>query len=298
MLNEEPVRDARRRQERVGGRDQEGVPQARSPVPPGQEPGRRCRRGAVQGGSERLRPALRAEKRQAVRPLRVARTAGPGPGGGFNWSTTEGVDFGDLGDLFGGMFGGGVGGGGRPTPAQRGNDVEVQVNLSFEDCAEGRRGEDPGRARGRVPHVPRLGREAGDGAEGLPAVRRPRRDRREPGLLRALPAVPALPRERHDIEEPCPTCRGTGPRAADEALHGEDPGGRQGRLAHPPEGQGRGGLERRAGGRPLRRHARRALQDVHAARRRPARRRPRPVHRRSARHDREGADPRRRPGLA
>src|SRR5580765_3216163 len=33
---------------------------------------------------------------------------GPGPGGGgFNWSATEGVDFGDLTDLFGGMFGGG-----------------------------------------------------------------------------------------------------------------------------------------------------------------------------------------------
>src|SRR5512133_2298894 len=52
---------------------------------------------------------------------------GPG-GGGFNWSAAEGVD---LGDLFGGIFGGRFGGA-RQTPAQRGNDVEVQVNLSFE----------------------------------------------------------------------------------------------------------------------------------------------------------------------
>ena len=61
-----------------------------------------------------------------------------GPGGGFNWNATEGFDFADLGDLFGGMFGGAARGGGRPEPrGQRGNDVEVQVNLSFEDALQG-----------------------------------------------------------------------------------------------------------------------------------------------------------------
>ena len=42
------------------------------------------------------------------------------------------------------------------------------------------------------------------------------------------------------VEKPCHKCHGTGPRAAHEALHGEDPGRRQGRHAHPAEGQGRG----------------------------------------------------------
>src|SRR5437868_5364670 len=48
------------------------------------------------------------------------------------------VDFGDLGDILGGLFGnvGGARGGararGRPQPV-RGNDVETEVRMSFED---------------------------------------------------------------------------------------------------------------------------------------------------------------------
>ena len=59
------------------------------------------------------------------------------------------------------------------------------------------------------------------------------------------------------IEEPCPTCRGIGPRAGDEALPGEDQAGRRRRHPHPARRQGRAGAQRRAAGRPLRRHARR-----------------------------------------
>ena len=231
-----------------GRRDQEGLPQARPPVPPRQEPGRRCRRGALQGGAERLRPALRAGEAGAVRPLRLHERTRPGPG-------RRRVQLvGDRGrrlrrperpvrrDVRGALR--------RWRPAlpraarqrRRGPGQPV-----VRGRAERGRGQDPGHARGRVPHVPRLGREAGDGAEGLPAVRRSRCDRREPGLLRALPAVPPLPRERLDHRGAVPDLPRRRPRAADEALHGEDPRGRQGRLADPPEGQGRGGLERRAG---------------------------------------------------
>src|SRR5262249_4024111 len=57
----------------------------------------------------------------------------PGPG-------PTNVDFGDfdLGDLFGGIFGGG-GRSGRPQQqrGQRGNDVEVDVKISFEDSLRG-----------------------------------------------------------------------------------------------------------------------------------------------------------------
>src|SRR6188474_626710 len=48
------------------------------------------------------------EKREAYDRFGSSNGRGPGGGGGgFNWSTTEGFDFGDLSDLFGGMFGGG-----------------------------------------------------------------------------------------------------------------------------------------------------------------------------------------------
>ena len=88
---------------------------------------------------------------------------------------------------------------------------------------------------------------------------------REPGPVRALAAVPALPRQRHRDRGAVPELPRHRPRAAHEALHGQDPGGRQGRHADPPEGQGRGRLGRRAGRRPVRRHARRAL-DVYTRR--------------------------------
>ena len=72
------------------------------------------------------------EKRQAYdsggfRPGGMG--AGPGSFGDF--------DFGDLSDLFGGLFGGGRGrGGGAPSPA-RGRDLETSVTLSFEDSLRG-----------------------------------------------------------------------------------------------------------------------------------------------------------------
>src|SRR6266576_1338700 len=61
-------------------------------------------------------------------------------GGNVNFGDFNVGDLGDLGDLFGGIFGGRGGGGragGRTSRAQRGSDVEVQVNLSFEDSLKG-----------------------------------------------------------------------------------------------------------------------------------------------------------------
>lgn len=55
-----------------------------------------------------------------------------GFGGGFG-------DFGDLGDIFSSFFGGGFGGGGRANPNEprRGGDVSANVNISFEEAANG-----------------------------------------------------------------------------------------------------------------------------------------------------------------
>ena len=59
-----------------------------------------------------------------------------GPGAGFN------VDFGDIGDLLGGLFGRGGGGGGRGrggagSRAQKGSDLEADLALDFEDAVNG-----------------------------------------------------------------------------------------------------------------------------------------------------------------
>jgi len=61
------------------------------------------------------------------------------PGGSYSTTVNLG-DIGDLGDLFGGVFSGGFGGRGRgpsgPQP-ERGRDVEVRLDLSFEQAFEG-----------------------------------------------------------------------------------------------------------------------------------------------------------------
>src|ERR671919_610221 len=69
-----------------------------------------------------------------------------GRGGNYQWSGNLGDlgDLGDLSDLLGGIFGGTTFGGGRRTAsartgrrAERGRDVEVTVNVSFEDSLKG-----------------------------------------------------------------------------------------------------------------------------------------------------------------
>src|SRR5437867_2663190 len=63
----------------------------------------------------------------------------PGPGGGFTFGEGFDInDLGDLGDIFGGLFSN-FGGRGRAQQqrGQRGRDLEVEVNLSFEDSLHG-----------------------------------------------------------------------------------------------------------------------------------------------------------------
>ena len=128
-----------------------------------------------------------AEKRKQYDALR-ATNGRRGPGrrrraGDF------GFDFGDLGDLFGGLFGrGGAAGTRRPQRGQRGADVEAQVQPLVRGLAARRRDAHPGRGRRRLPHLRRHRREARHRAEHLPRVQRPRRHGREPGPLRALAA--------------------------------------------------------------------------------------------------------------
>lgn len=57
-------------------------------------------------------------------------------GGGFNFNGQNvNFDFGDLGDMFGSFFGGGQGGGQRR--AKRGRDVEVAIEIDFEEAVFG-----------------------------------------------------------------------------------------------------------------------------------------------------------------
>jgi molecular chaperone DnaJ len=70
------------------------------------------------------------EKRKQYDRIGTANGAGAAGGTTFDFG-----DF-DLGDLFGGLFNRG-GGGAQPQRGQRGNDVEVEVRISFEDALKG-----------------------------------------------------------------------------------------------------------------------------------------------------------------
>ena len=60
------------------GRDQEGVPQARGPVPPRPQPRRPGRRGEVQGGHRGLRDPRRRPQARGLRPVRLRGPQGHG----------------------------------------------------------------------------------------------------------------------------------------------------------------------------------------------------------------------------
>jgi molecular chaperone DnaJ len=136
----------------------------------------------------------------------------PGPGGGNVNFDFSGFDIGDLGDLFGGMFGGGRAGSARARQRQpvRGTDVEVEVQLSFEDslrgadvkvpvelttaCREcGGTGAQPGTAPVICPEC--NGRGVKSESQGLFALSQPCPRCRGNGTV---------------IEQPCAKCHGSG----------------------------------------------------------------------------------------
>ncbi|HKP17262.1 MAG TPA: molecular chaperone DnaJ [Gaiellaceae bacterium] len=138
---------------------------------------------------------------------------GRGGPGGFGWTTTDGVDFGDLGDLLGGLFGRGgrgFGQGGGESMARRGNDVEVQVSLSFEDALKGIETKIPvtlelachtcngsGAKPGTAPKVcPQCG------GRGVVAESQ--------GFFSLSQPCPRCRGNGSVIDDPCPTCRGAG----------------------------------------------------------------------------------------
>ena len=130
----------------------------------------------------------------------------PGAGAG---TTFDFGDF-DLGDIFGGLFNRGGGGRQQPQRGQRGNDVEVEVRVSFEDALQGVQTTVPvqlelachtchgtGAAPGTAPIVcPKCN---GSGvvatSQGLFALQQPCPQCRGMGSI---------------VQTPCPTCRGAG----------------------------------------------------------------------------------------
>jgi molecular chaperone DnaJ len=152
------------------------------------------------------------EKRQRYDTFGSANGRG-GPGAGFNWSAAEGLDFGDLGnlgDLFGGMFGGRMGGMRSEPRGQRGNDVEVQVNLSFEDALKGVETKIPVRLEVACHTCHGSGARPGTAPVVCPQCGGRGVIAESQGFFSLSQPCPRCRGNGSIIEEPCPTCRGAG----------------------------------------------------------------------------------------
>jgi molecular chaperone DnaJ len=134
-----------------------------------------------------------------------------GPGGPAGATTFDFGDF-DLGDLFGGLFGnrGSRGREQSPTRGQRGNDVEVEVRVSFEDALKG--------VQTTVPVQLELACHTCHGtgaAPGTAPIRCPECDgsgvvATSQGLFALQQPCPRCRGMGSIVETPCPTCHGSG----------------------------------------------------------------------------------------
>ena len=157
---------------------------------------------------------------------------GGGAPGGFSGGTFNANDFGDLGDLFGGLFnrGGGSGPGaggfsGARSRARRGQDIESEVTLGFSEAVDGvtlplrLSSEGPcsvcngtGAAAGTTPRVcPTC---AGSGSI----------SRNAGGFAFPEPCPECLGRGLV-VDDPCTTCRGSGRGTSTRTVNARIPAG-------------------------------------------------------------------------
>jgi molecular chaperone DnaJ len=119
-------------------------------------------------------------------------------------------DLGDLGDLFGGRFGRGRGGTRQRAQAERGADLEVEVNLSFEDSLKGIETRIPVEVETACQDCGGSGAKPGTSPKICPQCRGRGVISEAQGLFSLSQPCPRCRGNGTVIEDPCPRCRGTG----------------------------------------------------------------------------------------
>jgi molecular chaperone DnaJ len=143
---------------------------------------------------------------------RIFGGSGAPRGGNFQWSGNLG-DLGDLSDLFGGIFGGGGGDASarsRRSRGERGRDVEVQVNVSFEDSLEGLTTKIPVELETACSACKGSGAEPGTSPKICPECRGRGVVSESQGLFALSQPCPRCGGNGTVIEQPCRKCNGSG----------------------------------------------------------------------------------------
>lgn len=135
-----------------------------------------------------------------------------GAGGGFYG---QGFDMGDLGDIFGSMFGfGGFGGSSRKSGPRRGNDINVNIQLTFEEAAFGCTKEISVGILDECEACHGTGAKSGTHAESCPRCNGTGQERFvQQSMFGAVTSVRTCSQCHGTgkiIKDPCNTCHGTG----------------------------------------------------------------------------------------
>ena len=150
-----------------------------------------------------------SDKRKQYDAFGNGRVTGAG-GAPFNVDFGN-IDFGDLGDLFGGLFGRGARGGtrGRQT-AEKGADIEAVVNLSFEDSLRGLQTQIPVELETACSKCGGTGAQPGTAPVICPECNGRGVRAESQGLFALSQPCPRCRGNGTVIEQPCDKCRGTG----------------------------------------------------------------------------------------
>jgi len=134
------------------------------------------------------------------------------PPGGAGQNVNFDFDLGDLGDIFGGLFGAGATRG-RPRAARqpiRGNDVETEVHLSFEDSLRGAEAKVPVEVTTACHECGGTGARPGTAPVICPECNGRGVKAENQGLFAFSQPCPRCRGNGTVIEKPCPSCKGTG----------------------------------------------------------------------------------------
>ncbi len=176
-------------------------------------------------------------------------SGGSGPNGGFNFDFSG--NLGDLSDLFGGLFGGGRSGGGGRARArehgQRGRDVEVEVNLSFEDSLRGIETKIPVELETACSTCRGTGAEPGTTPIVCPECRGRGVVAENQGFFALSQPCPRCHGNGTVIEKPCATCHGSGRQRRTKRYQVKIPAGAKDGTRIRLKGKGEAGV---AGGPP------------------------------------------------